>query len=76
MQINLFAEETQLQKLTKLGDSLEKLNIIDFESFRPLLVSAARKERKNNLKVPSKNSPHHIEKIAKCCIIKANEVRR
>ena len=48
MQINLFAEETQLQKLTKLGDSLEKLNIIDFESFRPLLVSAARKERKNN----------------------------
>ncbi len=40
MQINLFAEETQLQKLTKLGDSLEKLNIIDFESFRPLLVSA------------------------------------
>lgn len=32
MQINLFAEETQLQKLTKLGgrDSLEKLSIIDF----------------------------------------------
>ena len=26
--------------------------------------------------VTSKNSPHHIEKIAKCCIIKANEVRR
>lgn len=28
------------------------------------------------LMVTSKNSPHHIEKIAKCCIIKANEVRR
>ena len=53
MQINLFAEETQLQKLTKLGDSLEKLNIIDFESFRPLLVSAARKERKNNAGRPA-----------------------
>ena len=30
----------------------------------------------NLLVVTSKNSPHHIEKIAKCCIIKANEVRR
>ena len=37
MQINLFAEETQLQRLSELGDSLEKLNVIDFESFRPLL---------------------------------------
>ena len=30
MQINLFAEETQLQRLSELGDSLEKLNVIDF----------------------------------------------
>jgi len=28
------------------------------------------------IEVTSKNPPHHIEKIAKCCIIKANEVRR
>ena len=27
MQINLFAEETQLQRLSELGDSLEKLNV-------------------------------------------------
>lgn len=28
MQINLFAEETQLQRLSELGDSLEKLTQI------------------------------------------------
>lgn len=37
MQISMFAEETQLERLSKLGDSLEKLKIIDFEAFRPLL---------------------------------------
>ena len=37
MQFSMFAEETQLQRLSKLGDSLEKLKIIDFEVFRPLL---------------------------------------
>ena len=37
MQINLFAEETQLQRLSELGASLEKLNVTDFVSFRPLL---------------------------------------
>jgi len=29
MQINLFAEETQLERLSKLGDLLERLKIID-----------------------------------------------
>ena len=48
MQFNIFAEETQLQRLSKLGDSLEKLKIIDFESFRPLLESVFCKERKSN----------------------------
>ena len=48
MQFNLFAEETQLQRLSKLGDSLEKLKIIDFETFRPILEKAFRKERKSN----------------------------
>ena len=48
MQFSMFAEETQLQRLSKLGDSLEKLKIIDFEVFRPLLENAFRKERKSN----------------------------
>ena len=42
----MFAEETQLERLSKLGDSLEKLKIIDFEAFHPLLENALRKERK------------------------------
>ena len=48
MQINLFAEETQLERLSKLGDSLERLKIIDFESFRPTLTEGLKKERKSN----------------------------
>lgn len=48
MQINLFAEETQLERLSKLGDSLERLNVIDFESFRPILNEVLKKERKSN----------------------------
>ena len=48
MQFSMFAEETQLQRLSELGDSLEKLKIIDFEVFRPLLENAFRKERKSN----------------------------
>ena len=44
----MFAEETQLERLSKLGDSLEKLKIIDFEAFRPQLENALRKERKSN----------------------------
>ena len=44
----MYAEETQLQRLSKLGDSLEKLKVIDFEAFRPLLEKAFLKERKSN----------------------------
>lgn len=47
MQINLFAEETQLERLSQLGDSLERLKIIDFESFRPTLTDGLKKERKS-----------------------------
>ena len=47
MQFNLFAEETQLERLSKLGDSLERLKIIDFESFRPTLTDGLKKERKS-----------------------------
>lgn len=46
MQINLFAEETQLERLSQLGDSLERLKIIDFESFRPTLTEGLKKETK------------------------------
>ena len=47
-QINLFAEETQLDRLSKLGDSLERLKVIDFESFRPILTAGMKRERKSN----------------------------
>ena len=46
--MNLFAEEIQLQRLSKLGDSLEKLKMIDFEAFRPQLETVYKKERKSN----------------------------
>lgn len=48
MQLGFFTEETRLEKLSKLGDSLEKLNIIDWEIFRPTLHAAFRKERKGS----------------------------
>lgn len=47
-QINLFAEETQLERLSKLGDSLERLKVINFESFRPTLTEGTKKERKSS----------------------------
>ena len=46
-QINLFAEETQLERLSKLGDSLERMKVIDFESFRPILTGGH--EKRTNL---------------------------
>lgn len=48
MQLNLFAEDNRLEKLTELGDSLLKLNVVDWESFRPVLEKAFQKERKSN----------------------------
>ena len=47
MQFGFFTEENRLEKLTKLGDSLEKLDIIQWERFRPVLDKAFKKERKN-----------------------------
>jgi len=44
-QMLLFAEETQLARLSKLGDNLEKLsNLIDFEIFRKPLAEKLVKE--------------------------------
>ncbi len=48
MQLGIFSEETRLQKLTKLGDSLEKLNIINWEVFRPVLNATFKKEHKGS----------------------------
>ena len=56
MQLNLFAEETQLAKLSKLGDSLERRNVIDFESFRPTIGKAFVKEHKSNAGRPAFDS--------------------
>lgn len=48
MQLGFYTEDTRLEKLTKLGDSLEKLNIIDWGIFCPTLNAAFRKERKGS----------------------------
>ena len=45
MQIGLFDEEKRMEKLSKLGDSLVRLNkAIDWEQFRPILANALKKE--------------------------------
>lgn len=47
MQIGLFDEEKRLEKISALGDSLEKLNrVIEWEKFRPILNKALKKEHK------------------------------
>lgn len=47
-QVFLFAEENRLQKLSALGDCLERLKIIDWESFRPIIALSLIRERKSN----------------------------
>lgn len=47
-QLGFFGEEECLEKLSKLGDCLEKLDIINWEMFRPLLNQVFKKERKSN----------------------------
>ena len=47
MQIGLWDESLRLEKLSKLGDSLEKLNhAIDWEMFRPKLTNVFKKQAK------------------------------
>ena len=47
MQIGFFSEENRLEKLSKLGDSLVRLNtVINWEQFRPILKTATKKEHK------------------------------
>ena len=47
MQLGLFDKENRLEKLSKLGDSLVRLNkAIDWEQFRPVLTAVLKKEPK------------------------------
>ncbi len=48
MQLCMFDEEDRLRKLSKLGDSLERLNVINWTVFKPILDCAFQKERKLN----------------------------
>jgi hypothetical protein len=44
-EINLFGNDIQLRKLSKLGDPLEKINkVIDWEIFRNTIKKAIRKD--------------------------------
>ena len=52
-QFSLFAEKNRLSKLSELGDCLERLNVIDWELFRPELKKALFKEHKSNAGRPS-----------------------
>ena len=45
-QLNLFAEENRLNYLSQLGDSLEKLRVVDWQMFRAPLQKALQKEKK------------------------------
>ncbi len=45
MQIGMFDEERRLEKISKIGDSLEKLNrVVNWEMFRPILNQVFKKE--------------------------------
>lgn len=46
MQLNIFAEEKRLEKLSKLGDSLERLSCIDWERFRPVITQSITDDSK------------------------------
>jgi IS5 family transposase len=47
-QLNVFAEVKRLERLSKMGDPLEKVSEqIDFEQFRPMLESATLKQDKD-----------------------------
>lgn len=47
-QLSMFAEEERMNKLSELGDCLEKLNVINCGMFHPEQNKALRKERKSN----------------------------
>ncbi len=52
-QLGIFNEEDRLKKLSKLGDPLERLDVIDWTVFRPVLERALQKKRKSNAGRPA-----------------------
>ncbi len=52
-QLGIFNEEDRLKKLSKLGDTLERLNVIDWTVYQPVLERALQKERKSNVGRPA-----------------------
>ena len=53
-QQSLFGEQKRLEKLSMLGDDLEKLNtVINWEMFRPILNKAFAKDKRSNAGRPS-----------------------
>ncbi len=51
-QLGIFNEEDRLKKLSKLGDTLQRLDVIDWKVFQPVLTHASKKERKSNAGQP------------------------
>ena len=42
-QISIFAEENRLQKLSELGDCLERLNVVDLTDEQKRIIAASPK---------------------------------
>lgn len=69
MQIGFFNEEKRLDKLSELGDSLEKLNaVIDWEMFRPILNRGMAKVKKAR-KGPGGRPPYDFVLLFKILVL-------
>lgn len=69
MQIGFFDEEKRLDKLSELGDSLEKLNrVIDWEFFRPILNRDMKKMKKER-KGPGGRPPYDYVLLFKILVL-------
>ena len=56
-QINIFAEDNRLNRLSNIGDPLEKImKTIEFEMFRPILTKAIPREKSNKGGRPPKDN--------------------
>lgn len=69
VQIGFFNEEKQLNRISELGDSLEKLNaIIDWELFRPILNKGMAK-MKGERKGPGGRPPYDFVLLFKVLVL-------
>lgn len=64
-QFSLFGEVDRLARLSQLGDCLERLKIINWESFRPELQAATSKERKSKAGRP----PYDVVMLFKVLVL-------